>query len=263
MREMTVTTTRAFIKRHAVGLLRPDVRSSHGAASSWWAVLAASRAPAGKPTRGSWPQSSAMLAGPSVAGILLTGLVSGKAGLRELLSRLLKWRVGARWYAVALLTAPLLVTAVLLALSLISPVFLPAIVTTDDKAALLLSGIAAGLAGGFFEELGWTGFAIPRLRRRYGVLGDRAHRGRPVGRVAPASDVLGRAALPPERSPWPSSCRCISFLLWRTDGLPGAHGVGLRPYWEPARGDAHARESHSQHALRPHASGDRGVLLDL
>ena len=47
----------------------------------------------------------AALAGPSVAGILMTGLVDGTAGLRELLSRLCTWRVGARWYAVALLTA--------------------------------------------------------------------------------------------------------------------------------------------------------------
>ena len=41
------------------------------------------------------------VAGPSLAGILLTGLTGGWAGLRELLSRLLKWRVGAPWYAVA------------------------------------------------------------------------------------------------------------------------------------------------------------------
>jgi membrane protease YdiL (CAAX protease family) len=112
----------------------------------------------------------ATLLGPSVAGIILTGLVYGKAGFRELLSRLLRWRVGARWYAVALLTAPLLITAVLLALSLISPVFLPGIFVSDDKASLLLSGIVAGLMVGIFEELGWTGFAVPRLRTRYSVL---------------------------------------------------------------------------------------------
>jgi uncharacterized protein len=46
----------------------------------------------------------AMILGPSVAGILLTGLLYGKAGLREFRSRLLGWRVDARWYAVALLT---------------------------------------------------------------------------------------------------------------------------------------------------------------
>jgi len=110
------------------------------------------------------------LAGPSVAGILLTGLLDGRAGLSEFRSRLLKWRVGARWYAVALLSAPLLFTAVLLALSLISSEFLPGIFTTDDKASALLFGLVAGLMVGFFEELGWTGFAIPRMRLRYGIL---------------------------------------------------------------------------------------------
>jgi uncharacterized protein len=113
----------------------------------------------------------AMLAGPSVAGIVLTGIVYGKAGLGELGSRLLRWRVGARWYTVALLAAPLLMTAILLALSLTSPIFLPGIFASDEKVTLLLFGIAGGLGAGFFEELGWTGFAVPTLlRQRYGVL---------------------------------------------------------------------------------------------
>jgi membrane protease YdiL (CAAX protease family) len=88
-----------------------------------------------------------------------------------LLSRLLTWRVGARWYAVALLTAPLVYVAMSFALSLSSRAFLPNILTTSDTAALLLMGLAYGLlGGGFCEELGWTGFAVPRLRQRYGVL---------------------------------------------------------------------------------------------
>jgi CAAX protease family protein len=71
---------------------------------------------------------------------------------------------------VALLTAPLLVAAVGLALSLTSLEFLPGIVVSDDKASVLLSGIAAGLMVGILEELGWTGFAIPRLLARHGIL---------------------------------------------------------------------------------------------
>jgi hypothetical protein len=110
----------------------------------------------------------ALSAGPSVVGILMTGLVSGRAGLRELLSRLLRWRVRARWYAAALLPAPVMVTTVLLALSLFSPEFTPGLVTTDNNIALLLFGIGWGLlGGGLLEELGWTGFAVPRLRLRY------------------------------------------------------------------------------------------------
>src|SRR5215208_7526827 len=93
----------------------------------------------------------AMILGPGLAGILMTGLLYGRAGLREFRSRLLKWRVGARWYAVALLTAPLSVTAALLALSLISPEYLPGIFITSDKASVLLMGMAVGLAAGIFE----------------------------------------------------------------------------------------------------------------
>lgn len=112
----------------------------------------------------------ASLIGPSVAGILLTGLVHGRAGLRDLRSRLLRWRVGARWYALALLIAPLAIATALFPLSLLSRDYLPGIVTADGKANLLLGGIAAGLMVGCFEELGWTGFAIPELRRRHGIL---------------------------------------------------------------------------------------------
>ncbi len=112
----------------------------------------------------------AMLAGPPVAGLLLTGLIYGKAGLREFLSRLIRWRMGARWYVVALLTSPFLAMATLFALLPTSPVFLPGIFTTDDKTTFLLIGIAVGLAAGFFEELGWTGFAVPEMRLRYGLL---------------------------------------------------------------------------------------------
>jgi CAAX protease family protein len=113
----------------------------------------------------------AMILGPSVASVLLTGLLYGRAGLREFRSRLLRWRVGARWYALALLTAPLSIMAVLLALSFLSPEFLPRIFTASDKPILFLMGIAVGLVAGIFEELGWTGFAVPTLLRlRYGVL---------------------------------------------------------------------------------------------
>ena len=95
-------------------------------------------------------------------------------GFRDLLTRMTRWRVGARWYALALLTAPLLHEVVSLALSLISPEYRPGILATSDKAALLLFGIGWGLiGGGLLEELGWTGFAVPTLlrRMRHSVLG--------------------------------------------------------------------------------------------
>lgn len=121
----------------------------------------------------------AMLAGPAFAGLVMTGVVSGRAGFRDLFARLSAWRVGAHWYAVALLTAPLLTTVVLITLSLRSSAFLPAIVNimsgeleaaAEGRSTLLLSMFGIGLVVALFEELGWTGFATPPLRRRHGVL---------------------------------------------------------------------------------------------
>jgi len=110
------------------------------------------------------------LLGPSLAGIFLTAFVYGRTGLLELLSRLLKWRVGARWYAVALLTAPIIYTAITFILLQTSRDFLPAILTSEDKASLLLAGLGMGIIVATFEELGWTGFVTPQLRQRYGIL---------------------------------------------------------------------------------------------
>ena len=145
--------------------------------------------------------------------------------------------------------------AVLFAL-LTSPVYLPGIFITDDKATVLLSGIA-GLTAGIFEELGWTGFAIPRMRLRYGVLGTGSSWGA-VGSVALPSVLRKRQFL--RNGPAASTCSCSSSPSCRP---LGADGVGLRPYREPARGDPHARKSHSQHA-DTHATGDiRGDRRDL
>jgi uncharacterized protein len=104
-----------------------------------------------------------MLAGPSIAGLLLTGLVDGREGYRELFSRLRRWRVGIRWYAIAILPAPIIAAGVVFALSLTSP-----ILTADSKMPVLLGGLGAALTT-ILEEIGWTGFAVPRMRRRHSV----------------------------------------------------------------------------------------------
>src|SRR5512143_1056480 len=153
-KENSRTTIKAFIKKHPV-----LTYFTLTFAISWGGILLVIGGPAAIPSTAQQSDRlfpialMVMLVGPSVAGILLTGLVHGKAGLREFLSRLLNWRVGARWDGVALLTTPLLVMATLFMLSLLSPVFLPDIATTNDKVSLLLTGIAVGLMGGFLEEL--------------------------------------------------------------------------------------------------------------
>jgi membrane protease YdiL (CAAX protease family) len=108
----------------------------------------------------------AMLAGPSISGIILTGALQGRTGLREYLARLLRWRASAKWYAVALATAPLAMIATLIALSYGSRAFVPGVFVSDQLKSLVLISLGVGLSAGVFEELGWTGFAIPVLRRR-------------------------------------------------------------------------------------------------
>ena len=101
----------------------------------------------------------AMLLGPSIAGMASTALMDGRPGLRELRSSLVRWRVRGRWYAVALLTMPVLLLAILWSLgATVDPAFVP---------HFQWSLFAIGLIAGCFEEIGWTGFATPRLLARH------------------------------------------------------------------------------------------------
>src|SRR6516164_1365519 len=66
-----------------------------------------------------------MLLGPSLAGVILAWIVDGKGGLQDLVSRMFRWRISIRWYAVLLLS-PVLVLAVLLGLAaFLSPSYAP------------------------------------------------------------------------------------------------------------------------------------------
>jgi len=112
----------------------------------------------------------APLLGPTTAGIVTASLVYGRAGIHDIRLRLFRWRLSPRWYALALFTAPALTVTILFGLSLISPLFLPTIVTAGDKVSLVAIGVVAGLLVPSMEELGWTGFAIPELRKTRSVL---------------------------------------------------------------------------------------------
>jgi CAAX protease family protein len=138
-----------------------------------WGLALITASPGAFPGTGDELTSIADLVGtasPALAGILVIALAYGRVGLRDLRSQLFRWRVGVRWYAVALLTVPLLMTAILGALSLTSKAFLPTTITAEDMASLLVTLLVVGLVIAFFEEIGWTGFATHELRKRHGLL---------------------------------------------------------------------------------------------
>jgi membrane protease YdiL (CAAX protease family) len=117
---------------------------------------------------------AAILASPlmiALAAVVVIALAFGRAGLRGLGSRLSRWRVGARWYAIALLTMPLVMTAVLGVFSLTSDAFVPGMITADDKVSLVVAALVSGLVAGVFEEVGWTGLAADDLGKRRRLLG--------------------------------------------------------------------------------------------
>jgi membrane protease YdiL (CAAX protease family) len=102
-----------------------------------------------------------VLAGPVIAGVVMTYLIDGKTGIRDLFSRMLLWRISPRWYAAALLIFPILILGVLWALTVL--------VSKDFTPGFIAFGILAGLLAGFIEEIGWMGFAFPRMERKYGT----------------------------------------------------------------------------------------------
>jgi uncharacterized protein len=110
------------------------------------------------------------VAGSAVPAFIVTALVSGRAGVRNLARRSFKWRVPLRWHAVSLLAPPLILLLAVTALyglaplralaqnwSLIFTLFLPALAIM-----ILLNNVA--------EEIGWTGFTFARLQDRHGPL---------------------------------------------------------------------------------------------
>jgi uncharacterized protein len=109
------------------------------------------------------------LLGPLLSGFIMTVVTEGEAGISHLIRRIVRWRVGFRWYLFAVVGLP--------AVMVLGTFALPGALETLDISGrpsgltYLRAFISMALVGGpFFEEPGWTGFAQPRLQRLYGPL---------------------------------------------------------------------------------------------
>jgi membrane protease YdiL (CAAX protease family) len=108
--------------------------------------------------------------GPTIAAVLVGGAVGGRAEIGALLKRLLIWRVGWRWWAITLFLNAAVVLGALGVYGLLGnpmptlPSLGPALLL-EVGVTFLISGLING------EEIGWRGFATPRLLERYGTIG--------------------------------------------------------------------------------------------
>jgi len=102
----------------------------------------------------------AALVAPFTAGLLMTYLADGKAGLKELFARMKKYKVAGRWYL------PLLIFPALL---LLVSVLLGVFVSPEMAPVLSTFGLIGGPLAGFFEETGWMGFAYPKMSGKASV----------------------------------------------------------------------------------------------
>ena len=117
--------------------------------------------------------------GPGICALVVIGVLDGTNGIRRLFERLLIWRVGMIWYAVAFLlptVISLLATALHMMFGGDAPDFanppiyqavLPGIYAEYNGWTILVPVFLQHLVLGsaLAEELGWRGFALPRLQQ--------------------------------------------------------------------------------------------------
>ena len=110
-------------------------------------------------------------AGPSLVGLLMSVYLYGIAGFRRLVAQLAPWSVGRAWPVLAVcLLLPLL--GVVLPSTILSTLGVSDPLDSWHLSTYLYSAIVIGgfIGPGICEELGWRGFAMAHLQRRYSAL---------------------------------------------------------------------------------------------
>jgi hypothetical protein len=136
-------------------------------AISWLCWLAA-----GTPTSPHFNYPLLMLGvfAPSLVALALTAWAEGRAGAVALLARLFRWKTGLRWY----IFATTYIAAIKLTVAVLHRLLTGAWPRFGDEsivlmiAATIFSTVTLGQAG---EEIGWRGFALPRMAERLGMGG--------------------------------------------------------------------------------------------
>src|SRR4051794_28704608 len=158
---------------------------------------------------------------PSALAILLVARLQGRAEVRRLLRRLLIARVAVGWYAAVVALTALAVVAVWVSTLFGFPTPVVA-VTIPGLLSVFLFSIFPGSALG--EELGWRGFALPRLQARRSALAASLIVGTVWGTYHLPLFLLGSPTRPFALFlPFALSCVIMSiFYTWMYNGTRGS-----------------------------------------
>lgn len=106
--------------------------------------------------------------GLATATYLVAFLTGGWPAVKDLLSRLVRWRVGAQWYVIALVFTNIIGLAAATLLALTGG---PSHIGEDLPVGQLLPFFLANFPLFLFtEETAWRGFALPRLQQKHSAL---------------------------------------------------------------------------------------------
>jgi membrane protease YdiL (CAAX protease family) len=116
------------------------------------------------------PNSSPLVPfGPLIAAVVVSLLAGGRKELWALIRQLARWRVHPIWYVIALL-GPFVVAGVAAALAVAAGAPMLRSGAYTDVQAVGFTFLSTVIIVGLFEEVGWRGFALPRLQRRLDAL---------------------------------------------------------------------------------------------
>jgi uncharacterized protein len=125
-------------------------------AFSWWSSIIVLVTGSGPPILGF---------GPFLAAVAVLALTVGKPGVKALFRSMVRWRVGLRWWAVAVLT-PIVLTVLATALNVALGAPMPTseeLSRWPDALVTALLILCIPFIGGAWEEPGWRGYALLRL----------------------------------------------------------------------------------------------------
>jgi len=198
---------------------------------------------AGGMTPAAWPRGLLFLLGtfaPGYVALWLTSRESGRGGVTALLRRLVDWQVPARWYAFA----AAYIVVIKLTVALVHRVTTGAWPQFGQLPWYLMLAVTVGstvLGSQAGEEVGWRGYALPRLAARFGAA------------RACCSACCGRAA-----STRPASHSRYTFCKsrrcrWRWPGCtPTREAAGLFPASDAQDPTAlRTKEAHGGASFRP------------